>query len=96
MDEEGYTKLSDLGLAQKVRSSGVSGVCGTRGYWAPDMLRYHYHHHHPTIIIVIIIIVIVIIIIIIRRGADGKRQKYTLSVDWFSLGCVVYEFLFGV
>jgi beta-adrenergic-receptor kinase len=39
MDENGHTKLSDLGLACKVGRTGLSGTCGTRGYWAPEMLR---------------------------------------------------------
>jgi beta-adrenergic-receptor kinase len=39
MDEDGYTKISDLGLACKVGKSGLTGTCGTRGYWAPEMLR---------------------------------------------------------
>ena len=69
MDEEGYTKISDLGLACKVGRSGLSGTCGTRGYWAPEMLR---------------------------RDAQDKRERYTVSVDWFSFGCCVYEFMYGI
>jgi beta-adrenergic-receptor kinase len=69
MDEHGYTKISDLGLACRVTRNGLSGTCGTRGYWAPEMLR---------------------------RDAQGKRERYSLSVDWFSYGCCVYEFLIGV
>ena len=69
MDEDGYTKISDLGLACKVGKSGLSGTCGTRGYWAPEMLR---------------------------RDANDKRERYTVTVDWFSFGCVVYEFLYGI
>jgi len=69
MDENGYTKISDLGLACRVGRNGLTGTCGTRGYWAPEMLR---------------------------RDAEGKREKYSLSVDWFSFGCCVYEFISGV
>ena len=69
MDEAGYTKISDLGLATKVGKSGLTGTCGTRGYWAPEMLR---------------------------RDANDKRERYTVTVDWFSFGCVVYEFLYGI
>lgn len=69
MDEDGYTKISDLGLACKVSKSGLSGTCGTRGYWAPEMLR---------------------------RNAQSKKEHYTLTVDWFSFGCCLYEFLYGV
>lgn len=37
MDEQGKTRLSDLGLACKA-SPGLVGAYGTRGYWAPEML----------------------------------------------------------
>jgi beta-adrenergic-receptor kinase len=69
MDDHGFTRISDLGLACKVPSNGLAGACGTRGYWAPEM---------------------------IKRDADGRRMRYNLSVDWFSFGCVIYEFLIGV
>jgi beta-adrenergic-receptor kinase len=68
MDKEGYTKISDLGLACKVGKKGLSGTCGTRGYWAPEMLG--------------------------KKG-KCKRPVYTISVDWFSFGCCLYEFLNG-
>ena len=61
-------KLSDLGLACKIKDTGAIGLCGTRGFWAPDMLR---------------------------KDADGKRFRYTKSVDWFSLGCCIFVFLSG-
>mmetsp|Transcript_1378 Transcript_1378/g.1868 ORF Transcript_1378/g.1868 Transcript_1378/m.1868 type:complete len:627 (-) Transcript_1378:303-2183(-) len=38
LDEEGYCKISDLGLATEVTPT-LQGACGTRGYWAPEMLR---------------------------------------------------------
>jgi len=69
MDDTGRTRLSDLGLACKNSSHGVTGTCGTRGYWAPEMLR---------------------------RDENGKRIRYCHMVDWFSYGCIVYEFLAGV
>jgi beta-adrenergic-receptor kinase len=68
MDENGFTKISDLGLACQIVPN-LTGTCGTRGYWAPDMLR---------------------------RDPKGKRIPYNQTVDWFSFGCVVYEFLCGV
>mmetsp|Transcript_1331 Transcript_1331/g.2158 ORF Transcript_1331/g.2158 Transcript_1331/m.2158 type:complete len:599 (-) Transcript_1331:316-2112(-) len=69
MDAKGRTKLSDLGLAVRAPRNGLTGACGTRGYWAPEMLR---------------------------RDEAGYRVRYNLSVDWFSFGCVLYEFLSGV
>jgi len=38
LDDEGYCRISDLGLATEVTPT-LSGACGTRGYWAPEMLR---------------------------------------------------------
>lgn len=69
MDGHGRTKLSDLGLAVRVPRNGLTGACGTRGYWAPEMLR---------------------------RDHSGYRIRYNLSVDWFSFGCLLYEFIVGV
>jgi beta-adrenergic-receptor kinase len=69
MDGHGRTKLSDLGLAVRVPRNGLTGACGTRGYWAPEMLR---------------------------RDPSGYRIRYNLSVDWFSFGCLLYEFMTGI
>lgn len=69
MDAKGRTKISDLGLAVRMPKNGLTGACGTRGYWAPEMLR---------------------------RDEAGNRIRYHLVVDWFSLGCVLHEFLSGV
>lgn len=30
------------------------------------------------------------------RDASGKRVPYNECVDWFSLGCILYEFLRGM
>ena len=38
LGEDGRVKLTDLGLATKVTKK-LSGAAGTRGYWAPEMLR---------------------------------------------------------
>ena len=65
--EDGRVKLTDLGLATEVYPK-LHGAAGTRGYWAPEMLR---------------------------RDKRGKRMPYGLSVDWFSFGCCVAEFISG-
>lgn len=69
LNEHGYSRISDFGLACRMSKSGLSEACGTRGYWAPEMLR---------------------------RDEDGLKERYFLQVDWFSLGCIVYEFHAGV
>ena len=33
MDQKGRTRLSDLGLAVTVSRRGITGTCGSRGYW---------------------------------------------------------------
>lgn len=38
LGEDGRVKLTDLGLATKVTPT-LHGAAGTRGYWAPEMLR---------------------------------------------------------
>lgn len=30
------------------------------------------------------------------RNSAGKRVPYNECVDWFSLGCILYEFLLGM
>ncbi|CAK4131196.1 unnamed protein product [Aphanomyces euteiches] len=37
LDDKGNCSISDLGLAVEV-TPGLCGRCGTRGYWAPEML----------------------------------------------------------
>ncbi|CAM9394267.1 unnamed protein product, partial [Hapterophycus canaliculatus] len=68
LDEFGRSKISDMGLACKV-TPHLTGACGTRGYWAPEMRL---------------------------RNTAGKRVPYNECVDWFSLGCILYEFLRGM
>lgn len=70
LDSKGRSKISDLGLACVVpEKKGLAGTYGTRGYWAPEMLK---------------------------RDLDGHRLRYRCEVDWFSLGCITYEFIVGV
>jgi len=65
--EDGRVKITDLGLATKI-TPNLHGAAGTRGYWAPEMLR---------------------------RDKKGKRMTYGHTVDWFSFGCCVAEFICG-
>jgi beta-adrenergic-receptor kinase len=65
--DDGRVKITDLGLATKITSKLI-GAAGTRGYWAPEMLR---------------------------RDSKGKRVVYGHTVDWFSFGCCLAEFISG-
>lgn len=65
--EDGRVKITDLGLATKITPK-LHGAAGTRGYWAPEMLR---------------------------RDSRGKRMSYSHTVDWFSFGCCLAEFISG-
>jgi len=65
--DDGRVKISDLGLATKITPT-LHGAAGTRGYWAPEMLR---------------------------RDKKGRRMPYGHTVDWFSFGCCVAEFISG-
>lgn len=65
---DGRVKLTDLGLATKIVPR-LHGAAGTRGYWAPEMLR--------------------------RDPVSGKRLSYNHTVDWFSFGCCLAEFISG-
>jgi len=38
LDENGRVRITDLGLATKIKPT-LQGAAGTRGYWAPEMLR---------------------------------------------------------
>ena len=67
MADDGRVKITDLGLATKI-TLNLHGAAGTRGYWAPEMLR---------------------------RDRKGKRMPYGHTVDWFSFGCCVTEFICG-
>jgi beta-adrenergic-receptor kinase len=68
LGEDGRVRISDLGLATKITPK-LCGAAGTRGYWAPEMLR---------------------------RDKRGKRIPYGHTVDWFSFGCCLAEFISGI
>ncbi|XP_030072411.1 rhodopsin kinase GRK7 [Microcaecilia unicolor] len=63
LDEKGNCRLSDLGLATKVKEGKpISQRAGTNGYMAPEIL---------------------------------KGEDYSYPVDWFALGCSIYEMIAG-
>ena len=37
--QDGYACLVDFGLAANVSEAALKGKCGTRGYWAPEMVK---------------------------------------------------------
>jgi len=46
MTDNGVIKLSDLGLAYNFKRKRMRGRVGTRGYWAPEMLRKDEEGHY--------------------------------------------------
>jgi serine/threonine protein kinase len=64
IDEDGYIKLIDFGLATLISEEKQQSVsfCGTPEYFAPEMVN--------------------------KTGHDK-------SLDWWTLGVIVYEMLFG-
>ena len=64
LDQYGNCCISDFGLACPMPGNGLKGKCGTRGFWAPEMLK-------------------------------GGGERYFLTVDWWSYGCLLYSFIHG-
>ncbi|XP_029472727.1 rhodopsin kinase [Rhinatrema bivittatum] len=63
LDDQGNCRLSDLGLATRVREGkAINQKAGTNGYMAPEIL---------------------------------KEENYSYPVDWFALGCSIYEMIAG-
>lgn len=61
LDDNGNCRLSDLGLAVKVKEGkAITTRAGTNGYMAPEIL---------------------------------KDESYSYSVDWFAMGCTIYEMI---
>ncbi|NXM59294.1 GRK7A kinase, partial [Illadopsis cleaveri] len=63
LDDNGNCRLSDLGLAVRVREGKrITQRAGTNGYMAPEIL---------------------------------KEEEYGYPVDWFAMGCTIYEMVAG-
>uniref|UniRef100_A0A8D0L7F7 G protein-coupled receptor kinase n=1 Tax=Sphenodon punctatus TaxID=8508 RepID=A0A8D0L7F7_SPHPU len=63
LDDHGNCRLSDLGLAVKVKEDkSITQRAGTNGYMAPEIL---------------------------------KEESYLYPVDWFAMGCSIYEMVAG-
>ena len=63
LDENGYIKIIDFGLAKSLEQDEVSKtVCGTPNYFAPEIIA---------------------------------NQGGTKAVDWWAVGIMIYEMLFG-
>ena len=63
MEQNGYLKIIDFGLAKVLVSDTVAYTqCGTPEYYAPEILR---------------------------------RGGYDKSVDWWAVGILIYEMIFG-
>ncbi|KAM8953411.1 rhodopsin kinase GRK7 [Pelodytes ibericus] len=63
LDDDGNCRLSDLGLAVKVKDGKpINHRAGTNGYMAPEIL---------------------------------KEENYSYPVDWFAMGCSIYEMIAG-
>lgn len=63
LDDNGNCRLSDLGLAIKVKEGKpITNRAGTNGYMAPEIL---------------------------------KDEGYSYPVDWFAVGCSIYEMIAG-
>jgi serine/threonine protein kinase len=45
MDEKGYARITDLGVARKWRENNASDTSGTPGYMAPEVLCRQNHSY---------------------------------------------------
>ena len=46
IDEEGYIRLADFGLAKDLTESGGKGSCGTLEYMAPEIVNSSHGHNY--------------------------------------------------
>jgi len=62
LEEDGYLRITDFGIARVWREDNSADTSGTPGYMAPEVMC---------------------------------RQKHTVSVDYFAVGVMAYECMFG-
>ena len=62
LDENGYVRITDMGISRVWTPDNAQDTSGTPGYMAPEVMT---------------------------------RQNHGISVDYFALGVVTYEFMFG-
>lgn len=62
LDNKGYLRITDFGIARILTSDNSRDTSGTPGYMAPEVLN---------------------------------RQRHSISVDYFALGVIIYEFMTG-
>ena len=62
MDERGYVRITDFGIAKVYQKENSSETSGTPGYMAPEVMC---------------------------------AQNHTIAVDYFALGVLCFEFMFG-
>lgn len=94
LDDEGHCKISDLGLA--VRADSLpKGYAGSLGYSTSELFTaISVMHDIP--------LLYAVAPEMLKRNAEGKfdhangkYETYSHAVDWFSLGCMLYEMLSG-
>jgi len=62
LDERGYVRITDFGIAKIYQKENSSETSGTPGYMAPEVMC---------------------------------AQNHTIAVDYFALGVLCFEFMFG-
>jgi serine/threonine protein kinase len=62
LDDRGYVRITDFGIAKIYQKENSSETSGTPGYMAPEVMC---------------------------------AQNHTIAVDYFALGVICFEFMFG-
>lgn len=62
LDDKGYVRITDFGIAKVYQKENSSETSGTPGYMAPEVMC---------------------------------AQNHTIAVDYFALGVLCFEFMFG-